>query len=105
MIHAYSGILTIKSNVLLIHTAPWMNPIHTDGKKPISKYYTLSDSIYMKFLKIFYLFIHERQRERGKETGRDRSRGRSRLHAGSPMWDLIPGPQDHALSQRQMLNH
>ena len=24
---------------------------------------------------------------------------------GSPMGDLIPGPQDHALSQREMLNH
>ena len=36
----------------------------------------------------FYLFIHERQ------TGR----GRSRLHAGSLMWDLIPGLQGHSLS-------
>ena len=35
------------------------------------------------FLKIFYLFIHERQKER--ERGRDIGRGRSRLHAGSPM--------------------
>ena len=35
----------------------------------------------------------ERERERGGDTGR----GRSRLHAGSPMWDLIPGPQGHAL--------
>ena len=25
--------------------------------------------------------------------------------AGSPMWDLIPGPRDHALSQRQSLKH
>ena len=23
--------------------------------------------------------------------------GRNRLHAGSPMWDSIPGPQDHIL--------
>ena len=37
------------------------------------------------FLKI--LFIHERHREREAETGRERSR----LHAGSPMWDSIPG--------------
>ena len=36
---------------------------------------------------------HERHRERGRDIGR----GRSRLHAGSPMWDLIPGLQDHAL--------
>ena len=25
--------------------------------------------------------------------------------AGSPMWDSIPGPQDHALGGRQALNH
>ena len=36
--------------------------------------------------------------------GRDIGRGRSRLHAASPMWDLIPGLQDHTLSRRQMLN-
>ena len=42
-----------------------------------------------------------RQRERGRDTGR----GRSRLHAGTPMWDSIPGLQDHALSRRQTLNH
>ena len=40
------------------------------------------------------------QRERGRDTGR----GRSRLHAGSPMWDLILELQDHALSRMQMLN-
>ena len=43
--------------------------------------------------------MHERHRERGKDTGR----GRSRPHAGSPMWDSIPGPQDHTLSRRQTL--
>ena len=35
---------------------------------------------------------------------KDRGRGRSRLHAGSQMWDSIPGLQDHALDQRQVLN-
>ena len=55
--------------------------------------------IYLLF--IYYLFIHERHRERDRDTGR----GRSRLHAGSPMWDSIPGLQGHALSQIQMLNH
>ena len=49
------------------------------------------------FKKIFYLFIHGR--------GRDPGRGRSRLHAGSPMWDLIPGPWGLSLSRRQALNH
>ena len=47
------------------------------------------------------MIVTERERERGRDTGR----GRSRLLAGSPMWDLIPGPQDHTLSWKQMLNH
>ena len=42
---------------------------------------------------------------RDTQRGRDTGRGRSRLPAGSPMWDLIPGLQDHTLSQRQMLNY
>lgn len=44
------------------------------------------------FLKRFYLFIHG-ERERSRDTGR----GRSRLHAGSLMWDSIPGLQHHTL--------
>ena len=36
----------------------------------------------------FYLFIHERDRERGRDIGRERSR----LHAGTLIWDSIPGP-------------
>ena len=40
--------------------------------------------------------------ERGIDIGRGR---RSRLPAGTWMQDLIPGLQDHDLSQRQMLNH
>ena len=51
------------------------------------------------FILRFYLFIHERTKR-----GRDIGRGRSRLPAGSLMWDLIPGPQQHDLSQRQMFN-
>ena len=38
------------------------------------------------------------------ERGRDTGRGRSRLHAGSLMWDSIPGLQDRALGQRQAPN-
>ena len=50
----------------------------------------------MSFFKDFiYLFVRDTGRE--KERGRGTGRGRSRLHAGSPMWDLIPGLQDHAL--------
>ncbi|CAD7667465.1 unnamed protein product [Nyctereutes procyonoides] len=33
---------------------------------------------------------------RHRERGRDRGEGKSRLHAGSPMWDSILGPQDQA---------
>ena len=51
------------------------------------------------FQKRFYLFIHERhrQRERERERGRDTGREKSKLHAGSLMWDSIPGLQDQAL--------
>ena len=41
---------------------------------------------------------------RDTERGRDGGRGRSRLHAGSPMWDWIPGPRGRALSTRHTLN-
>ena len=45
------------------------------------------------FLRDFiYLFMRDTGRER---ESRDTGRGRSRLHVGSPMWDLIPGLQDH----------
>ena len=47
------------------------------------------------------LFMRDTERERGRDTGR----GRSRFSTRSPMQDSISGPQDHALSQRQMLNH
>ena len=46
-----------------------------------------------------------RDRERERERGRYTDGGRSRLHAGSPMWDLISGFQDNALGRRQALNH
>ena len=50
---------------------------------------------HLTFFKRFYLFIRERERERAhRRRGRGRERGRSRpsCWAGSPMWDLIPGP-------------
>ena len=46
--------------------------------------------------------MRDTERERGEA---DIGRGRSRLHVSSLMWDSIPGLWDHALSQRQTLNH
>ena len=55
--------------------------------------------IFIYFLKDFiYLFMRDTERQRHRQR-------RSRLHAGSLMWYSIPGPQDHALSQRQVPNH
>ena len=45
--------------------------------------------------------MRDTERERGRDLGRERSR----LHAGGPMWNSIPGLQDHALGWRQTLNH
>ena len=53
---------------------------------------------FFSFSKI--LLIHERHKERCRE----RHRGRSRLPQGSLMQDSIPGPWNHDLSPRQMLN-
>lgn len=39
------------------------------------------------------------------EKDRDTGGGRSRLHAGSPKWDSILCPQDHAPGCRRRLNH
>ena len=51
-------------------------------------------SLFFAFKDFIYLFM--------KDTHTERGRGRSRLHAGSPTWDSIPGPRDHALSQMQI---
>ena len=70
-------------------------------KKYSSNYTKCEWTNFFFFKKRFYLFIHERHTERGRDT----SRGRNRLLEGSLMWDVIPGFQDHDLSQRQMLDH
>ena len=54
--------------------------------------------IYFYFYDFIYLFMkdtRERQRPRQREK---------QAPCGGPMWDWIPGPRDHALSQRQRLN-
>ena len=45
--------------------------------------------------------MRDTERDRGRDTGR----GRSRHHTESPTWDSIQGLQDHALGQKQALNH
>ena len=58
---------------------------------------------YKTYLFLFkdFIYLSVRDRKRGRDTGS----GKSRLPPGTPTWDWIPGPQDHALSQRQTLNH
>ena len=56
--------------------------------------------VYLFFKDFIYLFMRDPERERSRDTGR----GRSSLYAGTPMWDSIPGLQDHALGQRQAPN-
>ena len=53
----------------------------------------------------FSLFIWERNRE-STSRGKGRGEGRSRLPTkqGAQQWGSIPGPRDHHLNQRQLLN-
>ena len=50
------------------------------------------------FFKKYFIYLFMRDTER--KGGRDIGRGRSRFHVGSPVWDSIPGLQDHTLSQK-----
>ena len=85
-------------NLLMIPVAPAQAPFSVPHGifKPL-----LLCCISFKKKTRFYLFIHERHRERSRDLGR----GRRRFPTGSPMWDSIPGPLDHSMTQRQMLNH
>ena len=93
---AQTDLLILASNrpSSLYHFIKWLYQQLTDS------WFLPSVFLFFFFFR-FYLFIHERDTERGRDTGR----GKSRLCARSPMRDLIPGPQDHALSWKQMLNH
>ena len=56
-----------------------------------------SPSCFCSFFLRFFIHLFMRHTERDRERVRDPGRGRSRLHAGSLMWDSIPGAQDQAL--------
>ena len=57
------------------------------------------------FLKIFKNLFDRERSQVGREAGRERERRKQAPRgAESPMRDLIPGPWDHDLSQRQWLN-
>ena len=72
--------------------------------------------VYFYLFLRFYLFIcvcvcvcvctRERERERERETwaGEGQRKKQTLRWAGSLMWDSIPGPWDHDLNWRQMLN-
>ena len=73
-------------------------PLCLELYTPISKLKLVWDLEWPNnFFKILFIYSWEIEKERGRDIGR----GRSRLLAESPTWDLIPGLQDHALSQRQ----
>ena len=76
-------------------------PLCLEVLTSMSLYRSWQESWFNLFKDFIYLFVYERHRKRGRDIGR----GRSRLSARSPMWDLIPGPWDHTLSQKQTLNH
>ena len=49
------------------------------------------------FFKVLFIYSGETQRKRQRHKQRERNG----LPKRSPIWDSIPGPRDHALSQRQ----
>ena len=51
------------------------------------------------------MIVTQREKERERERQRHRQREKQAPCTGSLMWDLIPRPWLHDLSQRQMLNH
>ena len=70
-------------------------------KNPLGNKYQQELSKRTKYFFLKILFIHSWKTDREREKGRNTGRGRSRLHAGSLIWDSIPGLQDHALDRRQ----
>ena len=56
------------------------------------------DIYFLNSLKKDYLFVYSFMRD--TQRGRDLGRERSRLSAGRPMWDSIPGPQDHLIERQ-----
>ena len=72
----------------------WLDEGHKVYFLPNSGLVSFSFSFFKKILFIYSWDTHTHTHthtHRGRDTGRERSR----LHAGSPMWDLILGLQDH----------
>ena len=58
------------------------------------------DSLYFFFKDFIYLLIRDTQRERQRHRQREKQDP-----CKEPNVELNPGSQNHALGQRQMLNH
>ena len=103
--YAFSQVLCFKVSHRIYKRGPLSccHPRFQVGKNQLlgSLNWLSAELLLLGCLFCFVLFIHERHRERGRDTG---SR-RSRLPTGTPKQDLSPGPRDHDVSQRQMLNH
>ena len=57
--------------------------------------------MFIRLLKKDFIYLYMRDRERERQRHRQREK---QAPCRSLMWDLILGPWDHALSQRQTLN-
>ena len=69
--------------------------VHQQRNRETAKYYKAVKIIIYVFFFFNILFIYDRYRER--ERQRHRQREKQAPCTGSPMWDSIPGLQDHAL--------
>ena len=83
---------------------PWLvgSQFHIQQRSATLLCYMLNLWYILKLNSFFYIFffIHERHREKQRHRQREKQAPRREPDAG-----LDPGPQDHALSRRQLLNH
>ena len=75
----------------------WFIP-YKDGSKKFPQF----SKMFFSFFKILLIYLREREStQRERETEEQKH---TPCWARSLMWDSIPGPWDHDLSRRQMLN-